>query len=1778
MPNLLIHLLLALRNRANIALLTLTALMAILAPTPASAQTTPTFGTATVPDTTYTVNVAVSDTLPAAGTGALTYTLTPALPAGLTYKAATSGHGGILAGVPTTAASATTYTLTATDASNATATLTFTLSVTAIVTIPDDSLRAVIESSLGKSAGETITNVDMSRLTRLVAPSKGITDLTGLAFATNLTDLRLHNNKIRDISALSGLTSLRTLRLQRNRISDLEPLVRNTGWSRGAFVNVQGNPLSAASRTTHIPTLTGIDRGVTVEFDRLTLRPVTIADDSLRAVIEDRLDLSIAAGDTITNADMLGLFQLVAPNKGIRDLTGLAFATNLDTLDLRNNNITAIDSLSGLINLASLGLRNNLISDLEPLTLNTGLGRGDHVDVRGNPLSAASRTTHIPNLTRRRVSVTFDSRSWAPLELVSGDGQTGRAGEVLRDSFVVQVRSATDTTYAYRHLPVTFSVAAGGGRLSTTSDTTDSNGLASTLLRLGTTGMDTVKAFVEGVNDTLIFSTVPIRVTIPDTSLRKVIESSLGKARNAPITEVEMLGLTQLTATGHAITDLTGLEFATNLSRLGLRGNTITAIDSLAGLTNLSNLDLRSNTITDISPLAGLTNVDTLLLHENTITDISPLAGLTNLSFLWLYNNTITDISPLAGLDSLSSLSLSGNTIADISPLAGLDSLSILYLSNNRISDLSPLTSNTGLGSGDLVDVRDNPLNRPSLTMHIDTLTSRGVSVSFDPRSVTISDDSLRAVVLDSLDKTNRDTIWSSDMSGMTRLYAPNKGIRDLTGLEFATTLDTLDLSNNNITAIDSLSGLTNLSRLYLRDNRISDLSPLTSNTGLGSGDLVDVRGNPLSAASRTTYIPTLTSSSRGVTVLFDNLTEARLRLVSGDGQTGIASTPLALPFVVKVRRAIVQNATDTMHVYRNLPVSFSVAAGGGRLSATSDTTDSNGLARTLLTLGATVGMDTVKAFVEGASDTLLFTTVPIRPVTIPDAHLRAEIEGSLGKSAGATITNVDMLRLTGIYWNKGGISDLTGLEFATNLSELDLGNNNITDISPLSGLTNLLGLNLADNDITDISPLSGLTKLTGLDLGNNNIRDISPLSGLDSLSTLSLGYNNIRDISPLSGLTNLSALSLVYNNITDISPLSGLDSLSTLSLGYNNIRDISPLSGLTNLSRLWLYEKNITDISHLSGLTNLSLLGLRGTNITDISHLSGLTNLSILGLENTNITDISPLSGLTNLSWLGLENTNITDISHLSGLTNLSTLYLRNNNIMDISPLSGLTNLSRLWLNGNPLSAASRTTHIPALTSRGVRVWFDPLSAVRLIKVSGDGQTGRAGAALADPFVVKVQSKNSAGQYINLPVTFSVTAGGGTLSATSDTTDSNGLARILLTLGTTVGMDTVKAFVEGASDTLIFTTMSPRSVTIADANLRAVIEDSLNKESGTAINNAEMLRLTRLDAPNKGISNLTGLEFATQLDTLDLSNNRISNIDSLAGLTRLKKLSLGGNRIADIDSLARLTDLTWLWLSYNAIADIASLANLTDLTWLGLGDNRISNIASLADLTHLTRLGLSNNRIADLSPLTLNTGLGSGDHVDVRGNPLSTASRTTHIDTLTSSRRGVTVRYDSLTVARLVKFSGDGQIGKVNTALANPFVVKVEDQNRRGYAGLPVTFSVTAGGGSLSALTDTTDATGQAETILTLGPTASTHTCLVSVAGLSQTLTFTATLPTPDFDGNGRVNFADFMALANKIRSVQGRGSYEVKYDLDGDGVIGMGDFRILTSRFGDGKFDDAK
>ena len=92
-----------------------------------------------------------------------------------------------------------------------------------------------------------------------------------------------------------------------------------------------------------------------------------------------------------------------------------------------------------------------------------------------------------------------------------------------------------------------------------------------------------------------------------------------------------------------------------------------------------------------------------------------------------------------------------------------------------------------------------------------------------------------------------------------------------------------------------------------------------------------------------------------------------------------------------------------------------------------------------------------------------------------------------------------------------------------------------------------------------------------------------------------------------------------------------------------------------------------------------------------------------------------------------------------------------------------------------------------------------------------------------------------------------------------------------------------------------------------------------------------------------------------------------------------------------------------------------------------------------------------------------------------------------------------------------MTKVSGDGQEGTVGEPLAKPFVVSVKDQNRSAFAGAVVTFSVTAGGGTLSSTTATTDANGRARSTLTLGDDPGTNTVTAIVEGL-EPVTFTAT------------------------------------------------------------------
>ncbi len=166
----------------------------------------------------------------------------------------------------------------------------------------------------------------------------------------------------------------------------------------------------------------------------------------------------------------------------------------------------------------------------------------------------------------------------------------------------------------------------------------------------------------------------------------------------------------------------------------------------------------------------------------------------------------------------------------------------------------------------------------------------------------------------------------------------------------------------------------------------------------------------------------------------------------------------------------------------------------------------------------------------------------------------------------------------------------------------------------------------------------------------------------------------------------------------------------------------------------------------------------------------------------------------------------------------------------------------------------------------------------------------------------------------------------------------------------------------------LCSTAYAEEPVFFADPALQAAVEEALWIAEPTP---GDMLTLTDLRCIRCDIVDLTGLEYATNLECLWLRLNHISDITALAGLVHLKELSLSINEIHDISALSGLTALEHLDLHRNSVSDLWPLSGLTNLKTLILRDNDITDITPLAGLTGLYELHLPLNDISDLSPLS---------------------------------------------------------------------------------------------------------------------------------------------------------------------------------------------------------------
>lgn len=105
-------------------------------------------------------------------------------------------------------------------------------------------------------------------------------------------------------------------------------------------------------------------------------------------------------------------------------------------------------------------------------------------------------------------------------------------------------------------------------------------------------------------------------------------------------------------------------------------------------------------------------------------------------------------------------------------------------------------------------------------------------------------------------------------------------------------------------------------------------------------------------------------------------------------------------------------------------------------------------------------------------------------------------------------------------------------------------------------------------------------------------------------------------------------------------------------------------------------------------------------------------------------------------------------------------------------------------------------------------------------------------------------------------------------------------------------------------------TTIPDEVVEIPDSHLRTAIKEALGVTDDNQITKTKMETLTEFTAVGKGIVDLTGIEYASNLKTLKLDNNRITNegIVPATKLAKLETVDLGGNGIMNSQILNNWT------------------------------------------------------------------------------------------------------------------------------------------------------------------------------------------------------------------------------------------------------------------------------
>ncbi|HHQ0813451.1 TPA: LapB repeat-containing protein, partial [Listeria innocua] len=202
--------------------------------------------------------------------------------------------------------------------------------------------------------------------------------------------------------------------------------------------------------------------------------------------------------------------------------------------------------------------------------------------------------------------------------------------------------------------------------------------------------------------------------------------------------------------------------------------------------------------------------------------------------------------------------------------------------------------------------------------------------------------------------------------------------------------------------------------------------------------------------------------------------------------------------------------------------------------------------------------------------------------VNIPDPVLKSYLNSQLGQPSTSDITEAQMDTITNVTISNSSLTDLTGLDYAHNLTLLHLSNTGVTDYALVAKIPSLTNLSIDGNNLTtdSLPDLNGLTNITNLNLSPGKLDNsaLSKFNKMPNLTYLNLDSNSsITDIMPLKSIPNLATLFVQFCGIYDFRGIDSFPKLLNLSAYGQNVGRTVLINSTIKSSSLNFDEANQT-------------------------------------------------------------------------------------------------------------------------------------------------------------------------------------------------------------------------------------------------------------------------------------------------------------------------------------------------------------------------------------------------------------------------------------------------------------------------------------------------------------------------------------------------------------------------------------------------------------------------